>query len=64
MCKMMWMSCQPNHLRDYVLYIMFFFVKVTCVKKNPHMFNYDSHITKNELGVKSTSVNILLHVKS
>jgi len=35
----------------------------TCQKKYPHMFNYDSHMTKNELGVKSTSVNILLHVK-
>jgi hypothetical protein len=35
----------------------------TCQKIYPHMFNYDSHMTKNELGVKSTSVNILLHVK-
>jgi hypothetical protein len=35
----------------------------TCQKKNPHMFNRDSHMTKNELNVESTSVNILLHVK-
>jgi hypothetical protein len=37
-------------------------VKVTCIKKIIHMFNYESHMTKNKLGVKFMST-FLLNVK-
>jgi len=49
----MWMSCQLNHFIWLSVIKDAFDYKSDMYKKTIHMFNYGSHMTKKELGVKS-----------